>query len=39
MNKNEKIVKILLNIYMILFIFSMVNKEFLPCGVDLRLIE
>ena len=39
MNKNEKIVKILLNIYMILFIFSMVNKEFLPCGLDLRLIE
>lgn len=39
MTKNEKTVKILLNIYMILFIFSMVNKEFLPFGLDLRLIE
>ena len=39
MKKNERIVKILLNIYMILFIFSMVNKEFLPFGLDLRMIE
>ena len=34
----EKIVNILYSIYAFLFIFTMINKEFLLFGIDLRFI-
>lgn len=39
MTKSEKIITNLVHVYLLLFIFSMVNREFLPFGIDLRMIE
>ena len=39
MTKTDKVIRKLIHIYLFLFIFSMVNREFLPFGLDLRMIE
>ena len=36
--KEKKVIKILLYVYLFLYIFSMINREFKPFGFDLRFI-